>query len=306
MASDRGAPSSQPSDVLIATLIERTIAPLTRNGSNVNSDWSARRCDHRAMSSAVAGGAAGRLVVEPGDRVSAEGRFVQAADGDWLDMARSTTLVFRHRSWKSRRSVRVVGVDAAAVPAPGDIGHRSVLAGRVRVVGVWRDDVISVETQSSVSSPAPPERSKPRFSLPTPAGGWDATDQSTDVRGLDELRASGLIVRDGWYREQNCALVLRAAASDVAAVERVLAGQLPRRLCVVHTRYTATQLREIEDMVNTHHAAWGFEGWSLHGLDAHGQPYAEVTLTRVNADLAAWADTLPDGLLTFDPAMIPA
>jgi len=41
-------------------------------------------------------------------------------------------------------------------------------------------------------------------------------------------------------------------------------------------------------------------------MTAQCQPYAEVFLTRVSADLAAWADTLPDGLLTLHPAMKPA
>jgi hypothetical protein len=50
------------------------------------------------------------------------------------------------------------------------------------------------------------------------------------VDGLQELGDSGQIVRDGWLRTDNDALILRVAASDVEAVEAVLAPQLPRRL----------------------------------------------------------------------------
>ena len=96
------------------------------------------------------------------------------------------------------------------------------------------------------------------------------------------------------------------AASDVEAVAAVLAAQLPRRLCVVHSRYSAGQLRGVEDMFTAHAKQWGFEAWSYQGMDAQGQPYAEAALTRISAELAAWADTLPDGLLTLHPAMTPA
>lgn len=257
------------------------------------------------MSNAVAGGAVRGLVVEPGDRVSAEGRLVRVDDADWLDLAQISTLTVLGRR-KSPRSVRLVGLDAAAIPVPDGNGDRTVIPGRLRVVGVWRDDVISVETQNPVTRPAAPVTSPLRVTLPAPCGGWDVTDQSTDIAGLEELRASGTIVRDVWWREHNGALVLRVAASDVGAVERVLAWQLPRRLYVVHSRYSADQLREVQDMFAAHRAEWGIEVSSHQNLDTQCQPYADAMLTRVSADLAAWADTLPDGLLTLHPAMTPA
>jgi hypothetical protein len=74
---------------------------------------------------------------------------------------------------------------------------------------------------------------------------------------------------------------------------------------VVRSRYTAAQLGEVEEMFAAHSREWGFEAWSSN-LNAHSQPYADATLTRVSANLAAWADTLPADLLTLDPAMTPA
>ncbi len=229
---------------------------------------------------------------------------MQLDGADWLDLAQWNDLVGRSGPWKSRRSVRLVGADASAVPVAGPAGDPSVIPGWLRVEGVWHDDAIDVEAQSPVPSPTR-QRPDPLFTLPAPAGGWDVADQSRDVQGLEELRASGRIVRHGWLRHDSGALILRVAAGDVDEVERVLAAQLPRRLCVVKSRYSAAQLREVENMFSAHAEQWGFEAWSYEGMDERCQPYADVVLTRISTDLAAWAETLPQGLLTFHPAMIP-
>lgn len=250
----------------------------------------------------IRGGAAGRLVVEPGDRVRATGRFVSFPDGDWLDVAQFNDLVLRTRPWKSSRSFRLVGVDADAVPDGSD---RSVIPGCLRVVGVCHGDVITVDAQQPVPWPRQTTFG-PLFTGPEPPGGWDTSEQSTDVSGLPQLRDTGQIVRDGWLRTDSGALILRVAASDVDAVDAVLAPQLRRRRYVVRSRYTADRLREVEEMFAAHADGWGFEGWSDQNLDPQCQPYAEATLTRVSSDLAAWADTLPDDLLRLTPAMEPA
>jgi hypothetical protein len=260
------------------------------------------RWEYWVVSVVIRDGAAQRLVVGPGDRVRATGRFVSFPDGDWLDLAQVSLLVLRARPWKSSRSFRLSGVDTTAVPDGSD---RSVVAGLLRVVGVWHDDVITVDAQEPV--PWPPQTTpEPLFTGPEPAGGWDSSEQSTDVNGLQRLRDIGLIVRDGWLRTDSGALILRVAASDAGAVEAVLAPQLQRRRYVVRSRYTVAQLREVEEMFAGHHDEWGFESWSYQNLDAQSQPCAEAILTRVSRDLAAWADSLPDDLLTLTPAMKPA
>jgi hypothetical protein len=260
------------------------------------------RCEYWAMSVLMRDGAARRLVVEPGGRVRATGRFVSFPDGDWLDLAQVHLLILRAAPWKSPRSFRLIGVDANAVPDGSD---PSVVRGSLQVVGVWHDDVIEVDTQAPVPSPAWTPLG-PLFIGAEPAGGWDGSQQSTDVEGLQQLREAGQIVRDGWLRTDNGALILRIAACDVDAVEAILAPELPRRLHVVRSRYTVAHLREVEEMFTTHHSDWGFESWSYQSLDPRCQPYAEATLTRVCSDLAAWADTLPDDLLRLTPAMTPA
>lgn len=248
----------------------------------------------------IEGGAARRLVVEPGDRMQVTGRFMRFADGDWLDVAQVVAL--GGRQIKGPRSFRLLGADADAVPDGSDGAH---ISGRLRVVGVWDGEAITVEDQQPV--PWPPRATPPAlFVGQEPAGGWDTSQQSRDVPGLQQLRDSGQIVRDGWLRADNNALILRVAARDVEAVEAVLAPQLPRRLSVVRSFYTAERLYEVAEMFEAHSREWGFEAWSCADLNALGQPYAKATLTRVSSELAAWADSLPDGLLALAPAMTPA
>jgi hypothetical protein len=102
------------------------------------------------------------------------------------------------------------------------------------------------------------------------------------------------------------ARVLIVAASDVDLVERVLGPRLPRRLCVVASRYSAEQVRDVEATFTARHRQWQFESWATGGLDHDGQPFAWAELMRVTDELADWADTLPDGLLELRPSMTPA
>ena len=183
------------------------------------------------MSVVIRGGAARQLVVEPGDRMRATGRFVRFPDGDWLDLAQVVAIA--HQPSKGDRSFRLLGANADAVPDGTD---RSVIPGRVRVVGVWRGDAITVEAQQPVSWSAR-RMPRPLFSGKAPAAGWNTVQHSQDLDGLQSLRDTGQIVRDGWLRTDNDALILRVAASEVGAVEAVLAPQLPRRLYVVRSRY---------------------------------------------------------------------
>lgn len=244
------------------------------------------------------------LVVRPGDRVSASGRYVSCDDGDWLDLARISDLMFHPPDWRSSNSVRLIGLDPAGVPR--DFGSDdNIFAGLVRVTGIWQDETISVDDQGTVARPAGSHR---EFVPPcaAPVGGWDPVASSDDIPELESLRASGAIVGDQWLRTSRGARVLVVAAGDFDLVERILGPRLPRRLCVVVSRYNAEQVRDVEATFAARNREWQVESWSAGGLDHDGQPYAWAELLRVTDDLADWADTLPDGLLELRPSMTPA
>jgi hypothetical protein len=90
--------------------------------------------------------AARDLVFAVGDRVRTWGRFVARPDGEWLDLARIQTPISRPAGWKSDRSIRLIWVEAEAVPTDwaADRGP-----GCLSVVGIWRDESIEVEEYSS-------------------------------------------------------------------------------------------------------------------------------------------------------------
>jgi len=224
-------------------------------------------------------------------------------DGHWLDLARRNDLVIRPPGWRSSHSVRLIGLDPAGVPR--DFGSDDIIPGRVRVTGIWQGETISVDDQGSVAYPA---RSYYEFGPPcaAPVGGWDPVATSDRLPELQSLRASGAIVRDQWRSTSGGAVVLIVAASDVDLVERILGPRLPRRLCVVASRYSADQVRDVEATFATRHREWQFELWGAGGLDQDGQPYAFAELMRVTDDLADWADTLPGGLLELRPSMTPS
>ena len=77
---------------------------------------------------------------------------------------------------------------------------------------------------------------------------------------------------------------------------------------MVSSRYSARQLREVQDAFDSHSRAWGFERWSTADLDPQCQPRAEAVLMRVSVELAEWADRLPEALLTLTltPTIRPA
>jgi hypothetical protein len=245
------------------------------------------------------------LVVRPGDRVSASGRYVLCDDGEWLDLARVDGLVLRRPGRRSSHSVRLIGLDPAGVPGNFRSGDNSIIPGYVRVTGVWQDETIRVDDQGTVAYPVQRHR---EFGPPCagPVGGWDTVASSDRVSELRSLRAGGAIVRDQWRCTSGGAVVLIVAAGDVDLVERILGPRLRRRLCVVASRYSAEQVRDVEATFATRHREWQFEICGAAGLDHVGQPYAFAELMRVTGDLADWADTLPDGLLELRPSMTPA
>ena len=247
---------------------------------------------------------AGALVVRVGDRVTASGRFVHRDGGDWLDLSQITDLLFHAPDWVTpRRGVQLIGADPAAVRGRDD-PDPTVEPGCATVTGVWQDGTITVDTQTATARTPP--RSDTLFRLPPPPGGWDATEQSRQVTGLDELRASGAIAVDRWRRVENEALVLQVAACDVQLVRDRLGPQLPRRLTVVRSRYSAEQVHSVAAAVHAHWHDWLLDSCTLAGLDPDGQPYARAHLMYVTADLGALAATLPTGLLRLYPAMRPA
>lgn len=244
------------------------------------------------------------LVFWVGDRVSTWGRLVVNPTGQWLDLARIDNLMLKPPGWTSAWSIRLVGADAARVPT--DIGpNRS--PGCISVTGTWRGEYIEVETQSPDipgGEPIPDWTNPP---CPPPVGGWPhGAERENPEFDVGDLESSGAIVTQVAFRPSVDQVVIVIAATDIDAVTRHLAPQLPNRLCVVPSRFTCEQLTEVRDVLLAGWRDWRLEKLGIGNADERAQPFASAWPFRVTAEMAEWADTLPDELLRLYPALIPA
>ncbi|MET9274765.1 hypothetical protein [Kribbella sp. NPDC003557] len=241
------------------------------------------------------------LVFAAGDRVRTWGRYVARPDGEWLDLARIQTPISKPAGWKSARSVRLIWTDAEAVPTDWAANRGP---GYLSVVGIWRDESIEVEEQSSEAPAQEPSAARTNPPCPPPPGGWrrDVLPWDPD---FGDLRSSEVIVHAVVFRPSADQEVLVIAATDVETATRQLSKYLPDQLCLVPSRFTRAQLDEVRDVLRAKWWEWRLES-SGTSSDAHAQPFIRTQLFRVTPELAEWADSLPEGLLHLRPSITPA
>ncbi|WP_427892900.1 hypothetical protein ACQHIV_08375 [Kribbella sp. GL6] len=268
--------------------------------------------------------AARDLVFQSGDRVRTSGRFISGTDGDWLDLQRSDDLLIKPPGWKSELSIRLIGADAVA--ASSEVGP-NLIPGRITVVGKWHapalgeqvrlgDESIEVEIQTPEGRPSLRRVDRTHPPCPPPPGGWPlnvvwhdgwphspVSDMDLDIR---DLESSGALVHRAIFRPSEDQEVLVVAATDVEAVTRELSPSLPNQLCVVRSRFTRAQLDEVRDVLLAHFQEWRLESFGTGNSNAQGQPFATAEPVCVTPELAAWTDTLPNGLLLLNPTITPA
>lgn len=246
--------------------------------------------------------AARDLLFEAGDRVRTWGRYVAGPGGDWLDLARVHDLIFKPQGWKSHRSIRLLGADIEAIPT--DWAPNRVPA-YISVVGTWRDESIDVEEQSPDIPAREPSAKRTDPPCPPPPGGWRHGALAFDL-DYGDLESSGAMVHRVVFRPSADQEVLAVAATDIDAVTRQLSPQLPNQLCLVPSRFTRAQLAEVRDVWLAHWREWRLESFGTGSADPHAQPFATAEPFRVTAQMAEWAETLPEGLLRLNPALRPA
>ena len=144
---------------------------------------------------------------------------------------------------------------------------------------------------------------------PPPAGGWVRGVNGGQPDNLDfdlgTLQSTGAAVTVAQFRPGPGQVVLVVAAADEDAVERWLRPQLGSRLCVVPSRWARSQLDAVTAVLRDHWQDWTL-GSSGEGVGDDGQARVSAGAFRVLPELAAWAGTLPDGLLLVDPVLTPA
>ena len=164
------------------------------------------------------------LIFGAGDRISGWGRLVVDSDGYWLDLARTVTLSFSPLpSPRSRRSIRIDGLDLDAVPT--EFGPDGSIPGAVMLTGTWDGVMLYVESQTGARPGRLLDTGSPDWTTPPcepPEAGWPngmngVQDQDLDF-DLGDLAATGAAVSVVIFRpgENQAVLVVAATASTVS------------------------------------------------------------------------------------------
>lgn len=239
---------------------------------------------------------------EVGDLVTGWGRVTSDSEGTWLDLSRMASVALAP-SGRGRNSIRLLDADLSLVPT--EFGHANSIPGTATVTGQWLGDAIAITEISPAGPVRDPGPTWQRPPCPSPAGGWPDNmngDYENPAFGLGDLKTSGAAVTVVIFRPRPNQAVVVVAATDPGAVKARLGPQLPGRLCVVTSRWTRQQLDAVREHARQRWDRWGVE--LVHErIDDNAQPHIEIELVRVTTETAAWAATLPDGLLTLNPIL---
>jgi hypothetical protein len=249
------------------------------------------------------------LVLRDGDGTTAWGLLVRTEQGDWFEPPFAVSAIHI-----GDRAVRPVWSGAVRVAGANfeDLHERIQRDGAVQgwatVTGIWSGDHLRVERQT----PQAPEPVRlPNWTVPPcppPPGGWPDVISGGDSPlhyDIGDLRVTGALIVLTLFRPAKNKAVLVVAAADRAAVEARLRPQLGDCLCVVPSRWTRAELDSVTSHLHDRHDEWNVSRWGPSSTQ-DGQPYLTASLTRVLPEIAAWAASLPDGLLVLEPWLLPA
>ncbi len=248
------------------------------------------------------------LVIRDGDRVAATGRLVRDSRGDWFQPSLPIGLpggLERTVTPAGRFAIRVVGADLDLVE--NRFEKAGAIEGWAAVEGLWSGEQLEVDRQSRPSPEPPwslPWRTPP---CPPPAGGWPKVTPRGDIvleYDIGDLRDTAAAVAVTMFRPADDAAVLVVAASDEAAVEARLRPQLGDLLCVVPSRWTKAELDRVLGYLHERHEQWDLYQCGPH-VAGDGQPCVSARLVRVLPEIAAWAASLPAGILVLEPWLVP-
>jgi hypothetical protein len=246
------------------------------------------------------------LVISDGEPCTGWGQLFMAADGAWLNppTAQPGVPIVPARSPLSTR-LEGPAADAAVAGGIGDTTH-----GWVTVSGVWRGDRMHVDRVTTDRPPRPRRTWWQPPPCPPPPGGWprgfppgNRGEGNLDF-AVGDLEATGAIVNVVMFRPSPDQVVAVAAATDPAAAEAYLRPQLGARLCVVASRWTRAQIDHASSHLHAMHDPWRIY---LTGQRTDDQAQVSITasLVQVTAEIADWAASQPDGLITLNPCLRP-
>lgn len=245
------------------------------------------------------------LVVRDGGLVAASGRLVRNQAGDWFEPPMPVAAV-GGGPMKIRRvspvAVRIAGADFDELASRSEDDNGTV-EGFATLTGIWSAGQLQVRQQAV---PGPTGARLPRWVVPPcppPAGGWPRRGGQLRF-DLNDLPGTGGVVAATVFRPGQDQEVLVVAATDPDGAEAWLRPQFGARLCVVASRWTATELKAVRAYLDARHRAWNLLGVG-ETTSENGQACIAAKLTRVLPEIASWAASLPTGIVSLDPWLRP-
>jgi hypothetical protein len=203
----------------------------------------------------------------------------------------------------SRFGVEVVGLDLTLLDRRREMPD--AIEGWATLTGTWTHDRLFATQQqphSSLSAQHMPKHDRPP--CPMPPGGWPESFLDENIDVLQDDLDPFAITAVALFRPSRRHVVLVLAAEDSTAVDAALRPKYGARLCVVPSRWSGRQIDDVLRRLRAEVDAWQL--YSFGPATAHdGQPFVSAQVTRVGPELVAWAQSIPDGLLTVDPWLAP-
>lgn len=177
------------------------------------------------------------------------------------------------------------------------------IEGQATVTVVWRNGALEVVEQRAER----PRISHPEFTIPPcppPRGGWKATPGlHLPSALLNELKAAGLLVTITMFGPSDSKVHV-ITATDAKEVVRRLGPQLAAGVCVVQSRYPATQIADLSRQALQHWDSWGCYRTGQR-TDHDGQVTIDVRVARVLPALVEWAEDVPEDLVRINAWLDP-
>ena len=138
---------------------------------------------------------------------------------------------------------------------------------------------------------------------PPPQAGWPEGDALEAIEaaelGTDEIATVTIFRPTGW------SVVVVVASDNPDLTRRRLAPVLGDRLCVIESKWRASEVRALQRDIVERFAEW--TAYSAGGVssDNEGQPYVSADVVQVVPSLAEYAESLPERLLVIDAWLAP-
>jgi hypothetical protein len=246
-------------------------------------------------------------VLRHGDRVRANGWVVGVDGVTWFGPNYAVPLIFHppgqqpapRPSWFG---VEVIGVDLTNLARWS--GSDDAIEGWATLTGVWRHDRLVVTGQQPIPPRTKHAPSRVRPPCPPPTGGWPegGVDENIDVP--TEVIEQHAVTSVALYRPSRRQVVVVLAAENPSRALAALRARYGARLCVVPSLWSVSQIGDVLSRLRTETRQWLLYTFGPD-MTEHGQPFVFADIIRVLPDFAAWARSVPDGLLRVDPWLAP-